>query len=93
MVVKRAARAGTLESSDISVTVWPDEEGLTVTLTSSVENQFGDAIRATIREVAEEMGVTRAAIEAVDHGALDCTIRARVETAIERACREEVSAP
>ena len=93
MVVRRAARAGTLESSDISVTVWPDEERLTVTLTSSVENQFGDAIRATIREVAEEMGVTRAAIEAVDHGALDCTIRARVETALERACREEASAP
>ena len=92
MVVKRAARAGTLESSDISVTVWPDEEGLTVTLVSSVENQFGDAIRAAIREVAEEMGVTNASIEAVDHGALDCTIRARVETAIERACREEASA-
>ena len=93
MVVRRAARAGTLESSDISVTVWPDEEGLTIALTSSVENQFGDAIRASIREVATEMGVTKAAIEAVDHGALDCTIRARVETAIERACREEASAP
>ena len=92
MIGKRAARAGTLESSDISVTVWPDEEGLTVTLVSSVENQFGDAIRAAIREVAMEMGVTKAAIEAVDHGALDCTSRARVETAIERACREEASA-
>ena len=89
MTVLRAARAGTLESSDISVSVWPADEGLTVALTSSVENQFGDEIRASIREVAQAMGVTCAVIEAVDRGALDCTIRARVETALERACREE----
>ena len=93
MTVLRAARAGTLESSDISVSVWPAEEGLSVSLTSSVEKQFGDEIRASILDVARAMGVTCAAIEAVDRGALDCTIRARVETALERACRKEAIAP
>ena len=92
MKIQHAARAGTLESSDISVVVRPNDEGILITLTSSVEEQFGDSIRATIREVVEEMGVENVSIEAVDRGALDCTIRARVETALERAARQEGSA-
>ena len=92
MVILHTARAGTLESSDIAVTVRPGGEGLVIELTSSVENQFGDAIRRTIRQVAEELDVRQAVIEAADHGALDCTIRARVETALLRAAREEADA-
>ena len=91
MTIQHTACAGTLESSDIFVTVRPAGEGAKILLTSSVEAQFGDAIRAVIREVAEGMGATGLLIEAVDHGALDCTIRARVETAILRAAREEVA--
>ena len=40
-------------------------------------------------KVLEELEVKNAHIEAVDHGALDCTIRARLTTAVRRACREE----
>jgi len=36
----------------------------------------------------EELGVENANVEAVDHGALDCTIRARVTTAVRRASGE-----
>lgn len=88
MEIKRGAVAGTLESSDIMVTVLPGSGGVRISLTSSVEVYFGDAIRETMRAVLEELGVTNADVEAVDHGALDCTIRARVTTAVRRACRE-----
>ena len=86
MVIQRAARAGTLESSDISVT---GGEGIQINLVSSVEKQFGDSIRTVIREVAEEIGVENVTIEAVDRGALECTIRARVETALKRSLIHE----
>lgn len=88
MELKRGAVAGTLESSDIMVTVLPGTGGIQVYLKSSVENYYGDSIRQTIRNVLEEMGVTNAEVEAVDHGALDCTIVARVTTAVKRASQE-----
>ena len=40
-------------------------------------------------ELLEELGGRNANISAVDHGALDCTIRARMTTAVKRACKEE----
>lgn len=90
MDIHHAAQAGTYESSDIFVLVLPGTGGIRISLTSSVERQFGNSIRAAIRQVLEEMDVTDVTIEATDHGALDCTIRARVETAVERAARQEV---
>ncbi len=89
MQIKRAAVAGTLESSDIMVKVLPDTAGIHIVLTSSVENYYGDSIRGTIRQALGDMGVEAAGIEAVDHGALDCTIRARVTTAVRRAAAGE----
>lgn len=84
MIIRQAARAGTMESSDISVSVFPGGQGIEITLTSPVERQYGASIRASIRQVAEELGVEAAVIAAVDHGALDCTIRARTEAALRR---------
>lgn len=89
MEIKHAAASGTLESSDIMVTVLPGTEGIRISLTSSVERYYGDSIRETMLRVLEEMDVKNADIEAVDHGALDCTIRARMVIAVRRACREE----
>lgn len=89
MDIKREAMAGTLESSDICVTVQPSAEGIQIDLNSTVENYYGDSIRETIGAVLAELGVQNAAVSAVDHGALDCTIRARVTTAVKRAARED----
>ena len=89
MDIKREAMAGTLESSDIMVTVQPASDGIQIELNSTVEGYYGDSIRATMRAVLEELGVRDANISAVDHGALDCTIRARMTTAVKRACKEE----
>ena len=78
--------AGTMESNDIMITVEPsDAGGVQVELTSSVYQQFGKQIIAVIRETAADYGVENALITAVDKGALDCTVRARVATALTRA--------
>ena len=80
----KAAIAGTDEKSDAIVTVEPCENGLQVEIKSVVMNQFGPAIEASVREVLEDMGVKNAVVRVADRGALDCVLRARVETAVLR---------
>ena len=77
--------AGTLESSDAMVTVEP-AEGLEVSIESSVLNQYGRQIKATVLETLERLDVKDAKVIVVDKGALDCTLRARVECAVFRSC-------
>jgi citrate lyase subunit gamma (acyl carrier protein) len=88
-IIKNAA-AGTLESSDIYVEVAPGQ-GLVLELTSVVMQQFGECIRKTMMAVIERMGVHHAHIRAHDRGALDCVIQARLETALQRAGKEQDS--
>ena len=83
--VKKKASAGTLESSDVYVEIEPSAEGLVIDLQSVVQAQFGDAIEAAVREVLQEKGVERANVKVMDRGALECVIRARVETAVLRS--------
>ena len=88
MNISSIAVAGTLESSDIYVEVEPSDE-LELNIESVVLSQFGDEIRATILSVLEELGVKNGKISVQDKGAIDCTIRARVETAVRRAGGEK----
>ena len=83
------AVAGTLESGDIMIQIGPGE-GLQVNLQSSVEAQFGTQIRALIKETLSGLGIENASVNAVDKGALDCTIRARVTAAAVRASGVDV---
>ena len=83
MEIVRRASAGTMESSDAYVEVTPGT-GLQIELQSVVAQQFGAAIEQTVREVFAEQGVQNALVRVVDRGALECVIRARVETAILR---------
>ena len=88
MILITTGNAGTMESNDIMITVEPsDAGGVQVELTSSVYQQFGKQIIAVIRETAADYGVENALITAVDKGALDCTVRARVATALTRAAQ------
>lgn len=82
--ILRHAVAGTLESSDAFVTLGPNASGLEIEIDSVVQNQFGSAIRKLVEEVLAEQNVYAAKLSIVDRGALDCVIRARVETAILR---------
>ena len=88
MNITSIAVAGTLESSDIYVEVEPSD-ALELNIESVVLNQFGDEIRATILSVLEELGVKSGKVSVQDKGAIDCTIRARVETAVRRAGGEK----
>ena len=85
MKIERAAVAGTLESSDAQITVEPGTEGIELTIESSVIHQFGKQIRAVVLETLELLEVTNARVTVVDKGALDCTLKARVECAVYRA--------
>ena len=80
----KIASAGTLESSDVYVEIEPCTEGIRVEVESVVKEQFGDAIEAVVREVLEPCQVESAKVTVSDRGALDCVIRARVETAVYR---------
>lgn len=86
--IVRIASAGTMESSDVYVEIEPSDQGIEIQLESVVEGQFGDSIQAVIREVLSECGVERARLSVVDRGALECVLRARVETAVARGRSE-----
>ncbi len=82
MEIKQAAMVGTLESSDIQISISPNPgRGLDIQLQSVVKAQFGDAILATITEVLESFGIKDAIVDAVDRGALEWIIRARMQAA------------
>ena len=83
----KTAQAGTLESNDIMITLTPGAQGsgVVIELESIVLAQYGQAIRKTIAGVVKEQNVTDIYIKAVDRGALDCTIQARVLAALSRA--------
>ena len=83
MEIKQSASAGTMESSDAYVEIEPGT-GLQLQLESVVMGQFGDAIEETVRSVLSELSVENANVWVVDRGALECVIRARVETAVLR---------
>lgn len=86
MKIENNAVAGTLESSDLQVAIEPIENGIELDITSSVMNQYGRQIKATVLETLERLEVTNAKVTIVDKGALDCTIKARVECAVFRSC-------
>lgn len=83
----KVAQAGTLESSDIMITVAPGSQGsgTVIELESIVMAQYGDDIRLTLEKTLAQQGCTDLYIKAADRGALDCTIRARLLTALGRA--------
>ena len=80
----KVASAGTLESSDVYVEIEPCADGICVEIESVVKEQFGYAIEAVFMDVLKQCQVGSAKVTVSDRGALDCVIRARVETAVLR---------
>ncbi len=85
MEILKPAMAGTLESSDCQVTVEPGKDGIQFDLDSAVINQFGNQIRKVTFETLENLDIKNVNIRIVDKGALDCTIKARIEGAVYRS--------
>lgn len=89
MEIKRSAVSGTLESSDIMITLQKNVDGIVIDLDSTVYKQFGDRIKDVIIDTLQEKGIKNVHVIAHDRGALDCTIKARVQAAIVKSIEGE----
>jgi len=88
--IKKSAYAGTLESSDAFIQIEPiDKDEIRIELQSSVEEMYGDDIRASVREIIEELDISHISVKIQDKGALDYVIKARLQAAILRANSDE----
>ena len=85
MEIKTTAMAGTLESSDIQITISTGQDGIQIDLDSSVASLYGDQIKKVITDTLMATGIENANVKAVDKGALDCVVMARALTAAQRA--------
>ena len=85
MKIIKSAVAGSLESSDAMVTVEPAEGGIEVVVDSVVMHQFGKRIHQVVSETLKLLEVESGKVSIVDKGALDCTLKARVECAVYRS--------
>ncbi|MCA7012114.1 citrate lyase acyl carrier protein [Dickeya dadantii] len=89
MKIIKEALAGTFESSDVLVKVAPAEGPLTVVINSEVIKQFGAQITQVVNDTLRTLGVESGTIVVEDKGALDCVLRARVQSAVLRAAGVE----
>ena len=83
----KSAQAGTVESSDILILLAPADAGtgIKIELVSPTMQQYGKQIKNLIAETLTLHGINDVQVHANDRGALNCTIKARVITALERA--------
>ena len=89
--ILRGAKAGLDERGDVLVCLSPAAEnsGIQIEIESTLKSLFGDQIRTSAFEVIEGYGLRDLKLTIRDRGALDYAIRARVQTAVERAVRED----
>lgn len=86
MKITRPAVVGTLESGDVMIRIAPSNtHEIDLQINSSVEKQFGAAIRTTLLGVLARYNVNSVQLIVDDKGALDCILRARLETLLVRA--------
>jgi len=84
MKILKKGVAGRAQKGDIRVSVRP-AKGRRIVLESSIERLYGERIRAEIDVELDRLGLNDVAVEAVDDGAFDYVIAARVEAAIAAA--------
>jgi len=84
MQILKKGQAGTMQSSDLMVTVEP-ADALTIEIESTVKKQFEHLIRAKLEEVLARNEVSAGRVSISDRGALDYAIEARLEAALQRA--------
>lgn len=88
MNIIRESVCGTLQSNDCLIRLQPADT-MDIEIESSVKNEFGQQIEAVIKKTLNTLGITGCKLKIEDKGALDCTIAARVTTAVERASGKE----
>ena len=86
MKIVKTGLAGSLESSDVLITVDSNHgKGREISLTSIVKRQYGKQIQKVVEDTLDNLDVDDVKVRLEDKGALDCTIRARLEAALHRA--------
>ena len=87
MKPKIAAQSGTFESSDVIVLIepLPDNTGRKIEISSSVMQQYGASFKKIVIDLLDQYEMTDIHLIAKDKGALEPTIKARLETAIKRS--------
>ena len=87
MKPKSAAQSGTFESSDVIFLIepLPDNSGRKLEISSTVMQQFGESFKRIVIEMLDQYEMTDIHLIAKDKGALEPTIKARLETAIKRS--------
>jgi citrate lyase subunit gamma (acyl carrier protein) len=86
-----SAQSGTFESSDVIFLIepLPDNAGRKIELTSTVFHQYGESFEKIVVEMLDDFEMTDIHLIAKDKGALEPTIKARLETAIRRSLGEQ----
>lgn len=87
MKPKIAAQSGTFESSDVIVLIepLPDRSGRKIEISSTVMQQYGVSFKQLVIDMLDQYEMTDIHLIAKDKGALEPTIKARLETAIKRS--------
>jgi len=85
MKVIKAAMSGTMESCDCQVTIEPGNGIISFNLESAVINQYGNRIKQVTMQTLKNLNINDVNITIIDKGALDCTIKARIESAVYRS--------
>jgi citrate lyase subunit gamma (acyl carrier protein) len=87
MKPKIAAQSGTFESSDVIFLIepLPNKSGRKIEISSTVMQQFGESFSKIVTNMLDQYDMTDIHLIAKDKGALEPTIKARLETAIKRS--------
>ena len=86
MKLMKPSKAGSLESNDILIQLYPAEER-SIELDSPVKQQFGAEIEAVINRTLDELEVGGVKVIAKDRGALNFAITARIKSAVQRGAK------
>jgi citrate lyase subunit gamma (acyl carrier protein) len=91
MKPKIAAQSGTFESSDVIFLIepLPNKSGRKIEISSTVMQQFGESFRQIVTDMLDQYKMTDIHLIARDKGALEPTIKARLETAIKRSLGQQ----
>jgi len=87
MKILQKSQVGTFESSDILILIEPVEEntGRKIEIQSSVMFQYGENLKMLINSELDKFEIKDIHMIINDKGALEPTIKARLETAIKRS--------
>lgn len=83
MKITKQTTAGSLESSDVLITLKPGT-GIKINIESKFIKQYGDELDKITKNTLKELNVTDCLISLNDQGALPAVLRARIIASVER---------